>query len=72
MPRDWLIYDSHRLYEDGEGWYRKTLALSETEPNDRIPLRFEGVYMNSTLFVNGQPAGDWKYGYSTFEGHSDD
>ncbi|WP_202887770.1 hypothetical protein [Cohnella zeiphila] len=48
------------------------MALSETEPNDRIPLRFEGVYMNSTLFVNGQPAGDWKYGYSTFEGHSDD
>nr|WP_263639255.1 sugar-binding domain-containing protein [Paenibacillus faecis] len=32
-------------------------------------MRFEGVYMDSSLslYVNCQLAGVWKYGYSTFE-----
>ena len=32
-----------------------------------IALRFEAVYMNSAVWVNGKKAGEWKYGYSTFE-----
>lgn len=67
LPHDWLIYDSRRLYEDGEGWYRKTFTLSERELAGRIALRFEGVYMNYALYVNGRQAGTWKYGYSTAE-----
>lgn len=67
LPHDWLIRDSHNLYEDGEGWYRKSLLLDELAPNSRIALRFEGVYMDSTLYVNGHIAGVWKNGYSTFE-----
>lgn len=35
--------------------------------NGHIIVRFEGVYMDSTVYVNGQKVGDWKYGYSTFE-----
>ena len=34
---------------------------------EKVLLRFEGVYMDSTLYVNGKKIGDWKYGYSTFE-----
>lgn len=34
---------------------------------ERVILCFEGVYMDSTLYVNGKKVGDWKYGYSTFE-----
>lgn len=30
-------------------------------------LRFEGVYMDCTIFLNGKKAGEWKYGYTTFE-----
>ncbi|GJM69646.1 hypothetical protein HMSSN036_18620 [Paenibacillus macerans] len=30
-------------------------------------LAFDGVYMDSTLYVNGQQIGEWKYGYSSFE-----
>lgn len=33
----------------------------------RYFLRFEGVYMDCTIFVNGKKAGEWKYGYTTFE-----
>ena len=32
-----------------------------------VLLYFEGVYMDSTVYVNGQPVGEWKYGYSSFE-----
>ncbi|WP_410768543.1 glycoside hydrolase family 2 TIM barrel-domain containing protein [Fontibacillus sp. BL9] len=67
LPHDWLINDSNNLYETGEGWYRKNLHFDETVPGNRLSLRFEGVYMNSSIYVNGQLAGNWKYGYSTFE-----
>lgn len=67
LPHDWLIFDANNLYETGEGWYRKTLHLDEIVPNLLHSLRFEGVYMNSTIYINGQIAGVWKYGYSTFE-----
>lgn len=67
LPHDWLIYDTHNLYENGEGWYRKILTLDEMPVHSRHSLRFEGVYMNSTLYVNGHAAGEWKCGYSTFE-----
>ena len=32
-----------------------------------VILRFEGVYMDSTIYVNGVKLGEWKYGYSTFD-----
>ena len=35
--------------------------------NRHNAIRFEGVYMNSAVWVNGRKAGEWKYGYSTFE-----
>lgn len=34
---------------------------------ERVILRFDGVYMDSTVYVNGAKIGDWKYGYSTFD-----
>lgn len=34
---------------------------------ERVILRFDGVYMDSTVYVNGKKIGDWKYGYSTFD-----
>lgn len=34
---------------------------------EKVILRFDGVYMDSTVFVNGKKIGDWKYGYSTFD-----
>ncbi|WP_342436491.1 glycoside hydrolase family 2 TIM barrel-domain containing protein [Paenibacillus sp. FSL L8-0436] len=67
LPHDWLIYNTQGLYENGEGWYRKILTLDEVPAHSRLSLRFEGVYMNSMLYVNGHEAGEWKYGYSTFE-----
>ncbi len=42
-------------------------APDKTGNDDRVILRFEGVYMDSSICVNGEHLGDWKYGYSTFD-----
>lgn len=65
LPHDWLIYDATDLYRDGDGWYRKIFFYVPSE--ERVSLRFDGVYMNSTVYVNGLRVYDWKYGYSAFE-----
>lgn len=67
IPHDWMIYDTHNLYRNSIGWYRKKMIVEKEEPEEEIVLRFDGVYMDSSVFVNGNPAGEWKYGYSAFE-----
>lgn len=65
LPHDWLIYDTLNLYENSVGWYRKRFFAKKGEK--QFLLRFDGVYMDSTLYINGIKVGEWKYGYSTFE-----
>lgn len=68
LPHDWLIYDTLQLYENSIGWYRRTLECSREEmAENRLWLAFEGVYMDSSVYVNGSLVGEWKYGYSSFE-----
>lgn len=66
IPHDWLIYNTMDLYENSIGWYRKKFEYFNKEGNE-ILLCFDGVYMDSTLYINGEFAGEWKYGYSYFE-----
>jgi beta-galactosidase len=66
IPHDWLIYDAKNLYETGEGWYRKAFTMDSVDQKV-YSICFEGVYMNTTVYVNGVTAGEWKYGYSSFE-----
>jgi beta-galactosidase len=65
IPHDWLIYNTLNLYENSVGCYRKTVTCTKEEK--QILLCFDGVYMDSSLYVNGQFVGEWKYGYSSFE-----
>ena len=48
----------------GIGWYRRTLTLLEVKPDMIYYLIFEGIYENSTVWVNGMEAGGGKYGYT--------
>lgn len=66
IPHDWLIHDVNNLYETSEGWYKKDFVIENLDEK-LISIRFEGVYMNTFIYVNGELAGEWKYGYSTFE-----
>ncbi len=66
LPHDWLIRDAKHLYRDSIGWYRKFFTAYPEEDREYL-LRFDGVYMDSAVYVNGSLAAEWKYGYSTFE-----
>lgn len=65
LPHDWLIYNTLALYENGIGWYRKKFIW--TRRDRELLICFDGVYMDSSVYINGQLAGEWKYGYSSFE-----
>lgn len=67
IPHDYMIYDVHALYRDSIGWYHKEFQVEELREDEELCIRFDGVYMDSAVFVNGTMAGEWKYGYSTFE-----
>ncbi len=67
LPHDWLISDVNKLYESGTGWYRNELDSGFLTNGQRLFLRFDGVYMDSTLYVNDTVVGEWKYGYTAFE-----
>ena len=66
LPHDWLIYQTGNLYEDSTGWYRKRFIWSKQE-KELVFLRFDGIYMDSKVYVNGKMVREWKYGYSAFE-----
>ena len=66
IPHDWMIVDTKALYRDSIGWYRNRFVFHPALDRQYL-LRFDGVYMDSTIFVNGRIAGEWKYGYTCFE-----
>jgi beta-galactosidase len=51
----------------GTGWYRKTFALPENIRGKRVFIEFDGVYMNSDVWINGVHLGNRPYGYSSFQ-----
>ena len=65
IPHDWLIYDAKDLYKNGDGHYRRIIKTDN--PSLRHTLRFEGVYMDCDVFLNGSKIFEWKYGYTTFD-----
>ena len=81
LPHDWAIegdfLDSNPsgagggALPGGIGWYRKHFTVSDFDQvrkdNTKFWIAFDGVYMNSTVYVNGKEVGHRPYGYSSFE-----
>jgi beta-galactosidase len=51
----------------GTGWYRKEFKLPENNKGKRIFVEFDGVYMNSDVWINGKHLGNRPNGYSSFQ-----
>jgi len=66
VPHDWMIYEAKHLYDSSIGCYKKTFKVGELG-TERLILRFDGVYMDTTIYLNQEAIYEWKYGYSTFE-----
>lgn len=67
IPHDWMIENAEDLYENSIGWYRYVLYVDENNQSEWKSMVFDGVYMDSSIFVNHCWVMDWKYGYSAFE-----
>ena len=74
LPHDWDIYAAPNpasgatgtgggWYPGGKGEYRKTFKTPDAE---LVKLRFDGVYQQAQVYVNGQKAGQHAYGYTPF------
>jgi beta-galactosidase len=82
LPHDWSIEDlpgtnspfninaisqvSGGFTTGGTGWYRKTFTVPDNLRGNRFRILFEGVYMNSEVWLNGHQIGNHPYGYSSF------
>ncbi|MEI8341024.1 MAG: glycoside hydrolase family 2 TIM barrel-domain containing protein [Verrucomicrobiota bacterium] len=51
----------------GIGWYRKSFTLPAEAKGKRVFIEFEGVYMGSEVWLNGEKLGTHPYGYTSFE-----
>jgi beta-galactosidase len=49
----------------GIGWYRKHFTLNNIA-NKKVAIYFDGVYMNSDVWINGHHLGNHPYGYTPF------
>ncbi|MBQ3655985.1 MAG: DUF4982 domain-containing protein [Bacteroidales bacterium] len=54
-------------FQTGICWYRKSLFIPEGFKGKKITLWFEGVYMDSEVYVNGRLCDGHNYGYTSFE-----
>ena len=75
LPHDWGVEGAFRQEYPGETgklpwWgkaeYRKTLSVSADDLKRRIRLEIDGAMSDASLFVNGQEAGGWPYGYASW------
>ena len=76
LPHDWSIEGkidpnnptggSGGYFPAGVGWYRRTLTVPAAWSGRRVSVEFEGVYMNATVYINGQKLGTHPYGYTSF------
>jgi beta-galactosidase len=76
LPHDWSIelnpvddgsaVSTNGFLQGGLGWYRKTFTLPPSMTGKRIWIEFDGVYMNSYVYLNGELLGNHPYAYTGF------
>lgn len=77
LPHDWSIeggYDRSNpsgrgggYVQTGTGWYRKTFGLKQADAGRRVSIEFDGIMMNSDVWINGWHLGHRPYGYSSLQ-----
>ena len=67
LPHDWLIHQAHHLYENSDGRYSRRLFVCRAGDGKRRLLRFDGVYMDCEVRVNGALCCVHRYGYTAFD-----
>lgn len=66
VPSNWDINNRYANY-GGKAWYRKQIDIPAQWNGKTLFLKFEGVYFNSKVWLNGQPLGSNDNGFLPFE-----
>ena len=66
-PFDSATSGSEGYLSGGTGWYRKTFQLPESIKEKRVFIKFDGIYMNSDVWLNEHFLGNYPYGYTSFQ-----
>lgn len=76
LPHDWGIEGkvdqkapaggSGGYLPSGIGWYRKHFTMNRNDLKMNNRILFDGVYMNSDIWLNGQHLGNYPFGYNSF------
>ncbi|MCH6255109.1 DUF4982 domain-containing protein [Puniceicoccaceae bacterium K14] len=76
LPHDWSIEGEYSesnpgaiqmgFLPGGIGWYRKTFEWNRSWKDKMVSVEFDGVYMNSEVWINGNYLGKRPYGYIGF------
>lgn len=75
LPHDWGIEGSFdenlpantgKLPWKGVGWYRNDFSLGSQSMGKQVYLIFDGIMAFPEIYINGQLAGKWDYGYNSF------
>jgi beta-galactosidase len=76
LPHDWSIEGEFKedaitrgpggYLPTGVGWYRKHFNIASVGKDQQFWIEFDGVYMNSDVWINGQHLGKHPYGYTSF------
>ena len=67
LPHDFLISNAENLYENADGWYRRQLGVPRTWQDKAVWLRFDGVYQDCDVLLNGEVIYSHHYGYTCFD-----
>ena len=66
LPHDWLIWQADNLYESADVWYQRFLEAEELSAPVCL-MRFDGVYMDCDVLLNGAVVCSHAYGYTAFD-----
>ncbi|MFC2113027.1 sugar-binding domain-containing protein [Bacteroidota bacterium] len=77
LPHDWSVEGEYSpdhpsgerngFFPEGIGWYHKTFSLGDSVKYKQLVIQFDGVYMNSEVWINDKFLGRYPYGYTTFQ-----
>ncbi|MBB6462282.1 sugar-binding domain-containing protein [Flammeovirga kamogawensis] len=76
VPHDWSIEGEYKqdnpsgtmgaFLPGGIGWYRKQIDINNLKKSEKYFIEFDGVYLNSDVWINGHHLGFHPNGYMSF------
>lgn len=77
LPDDAMLYEQRNknsktgsagaYFPGGKYIYKKSFYIPKKWQDKLMILEFEGIYRHSKVYINGQLAGGWSYGYTGFD-----